>query len=109
MSKKKYYLQAVSPLGQKIHIIKSYWAYIVEKKHPSVAKQEKFVLKTLTDPDTIKSSQKDSKVWLFYRKQKSVYLCVVVKVLDSKGFIITIYFTNKTKKGEIIYQPSKAP
>jgi hypothetical protein len=100
----KYYLQASSPLGQKIHITKSYWNYITTRKHPSVAGAKSFVLQTIAKPDTIKSSQKDPSVWLFYKKFKSIYLCVVVKILNSKGFIITIYFTNQIKRGRIVWQ-----
>ena len=100
---RKYYLQATSPLGQKIHITKKYWHYIVGKKHSSVRNKEKFVLQTLNAPDTIRASQKDSTVWLFYKRHTSIYLCVVVNLLNSKGFIITIYFTDKIKRGEIIW------
>lgn len=32
------------------------------------------------------------------------YLCVVVKVLTGSPFIITAYFTDTVKKGEIIWR-----
>lgn len=103
MLKKKYYLEADSPLGQKIHITKPYWDYIVEQKHPSISGLEKLVLKTIAAPDTIRASQKDPAVWLFYGKHKSIYVCVAVKILDSIGFIITIYPTDNIKSGEIVW------
>jgi len=47
--------------------------------------------------------QKDPRVWIFYRKRDQNFLCVVVKILDGEGFIITIYPTDKIKKGENIW------
>ena len=101
---KKYYILAAYPLGQKIHITDSYWNFIVEEKHPSIRGKRGLVLKTITNPDTIRASQKDKTVQLFYKRFQEVYLCVVVKVLNSEGFIITIYFTDKIKRGEILWQ-----
>jgi len=32
------------------------------------------------------------------------YICILVKVLDSDNFIVTSYFTNAVKKGEVIWK-----
>jgi hypothetical protein len=61
---------------------------------------------TLSMPDEIIESKTDNSVELYYRRfiQTSVgdkYLCVVVKVSESDAFMITAYFTDAIKKGQL--------
>jgi len=64
---------------------------------------------TLLNPDIIVRSRTDSEVELFYRYYDTTpvtekYLCVVVKVLTNDIFIITAYFTDKIKRGDILWE-----
>ena len=80
---------------------KAYWDVITHVKHPALRGKEKEVKRALFDPDEIRISKKDNSVVLFYRKIGRHYLCVVVRVLKRKGFIITAYLTNKIKEGQL--------
>lgn len=104
---RKYYIQATSPLGPKIHITKSYWDYIVSQKHPEIKSQKTKAVETLKNPDIIKQSQADEKIFLYYLKKGNLYFCVVAKHLNSEGFIITAYITRKSVKGEIVWRNPK--
>lgn len=64
---------------------------------------------TLLNPDIIVRSRTDSEVELFYRRYVATpvsekYLCVVVKIPVSDMFIVTAYFTDTIKRGEVIWK-----
>jgi len=64
---------------------------------------------TLSNPDIIVKSKTDPEVELFYRHYvitpvTEKYLCVVVKVLVGDIFIITAYFTDTIKRGEVLWE-----
>jgi hypothetical protein len=63
----------------------------------------------LSNPDIIVRSRTDSEVELFYRRYiitpvTEKYLCVVVKTLVGDIFIITAYFTDTIKRGEVLWE-----
>jgi hypothetical protein len=67
------------------------------------------VQEVLLKPDMMIRSAVDTEVELFYRHYKITpvtekFLCAVVKVLTDDLFIITAYFTNEIKRGEILWQ-----
>jgi len=71
--------------------------------------QEAKIIETLKDPDIISYTALDKTVHLYYKFYKSTpvtqkYLLVAVKILNSEGFIVASFFTNKVKKGELIWQ-----
>ena len=64
---------------------------------------------TLASPDKIVRSRTDSLAELFYKFYQSTpvtekYLCIVVKSLESDHFIITVYFTDSVKRGEVLWE-----
>ena len=64
---------------------------------------------TLLNPDRIVKSRTDPQIELFYRYYKTTpvaekYVCVVVKLLVGDLFIITAYFTDTIKGGEILWE-----
>jgi len=88
--------------GAVVKTTRGYWKIITHIKHPSMIGKERSVKKTLSGPDEIRISKKDSNVYLFYRKYGSKFLCVVTNISDKKqGFIITSYYTKKIKGGEV--------
>jgi hypothetical protein len=67
------------------------------------------IQQTLLEPDRIIRSRTDPLVELFYRLYEVTpvsekYLCVAVKVLPGDVFIITAYFTDTIKRGEILWE-----
>jgi len=81
----------------------------IETDHPEMFGQINRIQETLLNPDIIARSRTDPEVELFYRHYDATpvtekYLCVVVKVLVDDIFIITAYFTDKIKKGEILWE-----
>ena len=79
----------------------AYWDVITHVKHPTLRGKEKEVKRALCDPDEIRISKKDSSVLLFYRKIEKYYLCVVIRVVKKRGFIVTAYLTDKIKEGQL--------
>lgn len=42
-------------------------------------------------------------VYLYYKIDLPSYSCVVARHLNGEGFIITIYRTDKIKRGELVW------
>jgi len=81
----------------------------IESDHPEMLGQMAKIRDALVNPDIIISSRTDPDVELFYRHYNITpvtekFLCVVVKVLTADAFIITAYFTNTIKRGEILWK-----
>ena len=77
--------------------------------HPEMSENIEKIQATLLFPDKIIRSETDHEVELFYRYFDTTpvtnkYLCVVVKVLVDNLFIITAYFTDTIKRGEILWE-----
>ena len=84
----------------------------IEVDHPEMFKQIGKIQDTLLSPDMIVKSRTDSEVELFYRHYVATpvsekYLCVVVKMPVSSRFIVTAYFTDTIKRGEVIWKKKK--
>jgi hypothetical protein len=80
-----------------------------EADHPEMAAQTPRISETLATPDRIVRSRSDSTVELFYKWYLSTsvttkFLCVVVKVLPDDHFIITSYYTDAVKGGEVLWE-----
>ena len=98
--KTKIHFEVTSYLGKKIRVTKNYWSKIIKTKHRIMEDKENIVKETLENPEEIRRSIKDFNVYLYYRKVKENYNCVVVKHLNGDGFIITTYLTDRIKAGE---------
>jgi hypothetical protein len=82
-------------------------SYILE--HPEMAGQEQKITETIKHPDVIVQSRSDETVRLFHRYYQGLsigdkHLCVVVKYTEENIFIITAYFTDKVKRGEVLWE-----
>lgn len=76
--------------------------------HPEMKEQIQKLKETLLKPEKVVRSRTDLQVELFYRHYESTpvtqkYLCVAVKSLINGTFIITAYFTDAIKKGEVLW------
>lgn len=93
--------------GRKIRLTKEREKHILSR--PEMGGQENKIEETLKDPDAIRYSIRDDSMHLYYKlyaktpvTQKD--LLVAVKVSDKEGFIVTAFFTDRIKKGEIVWQ-----
>lgn len=81
----------------------------IETDHPEMSRQLGKIEETLLEPERIVQSQTDPDAQLFYRYYDSSpvsekYLCVVVKTLVGGPVVITAYFTDTVKRGEVVWQ-----
>lgn len=86
-------------LGKDVHLSKERWRHIREY-HPDVESYGE-ISETLQKPDKIISDEREE-INNFYKyfkhkKQKSKFLKVVVKYLNSNGFVMSAYFTRNIK------------
>jgi hypothetical protein len=81
----------------------------IETDHPEMSGEARKIQETLLNPDIIVKSRTDSDIELFYRHYditpvSEKYLCVVVKILVGNMFIVTAYFTDTIKRGEVLWE-----
>lgn len=99
-----------SKLGKVVRLDASRWRHVLG--HPEMKNQRSRVEETLVNPDEIRESVRNSSIWLFYKLYANSpvsekYLLVIVQVLDGEGFIVTAFFTDKVKKGGLIWKKSR--
>lgn len=100
MNKSISYFEVRSKLNKLIRVTKSHWDLITLVKHPIIRGKESLVKEALQNPEEVRLSQEDESVYLYYNRWEQYYLCVVAKHLNDKGYIITVYVTDKIKEGE---------
>jgi hypothetical protein len=81
----------------------------IENDHPEMSGQIDKCRETLLNPDKVIRSRTDPEVELFYKyydvtSVTKKFLCVVVKGLTNNLFIITTYFTDTVKRGELLWE-----
>lgn len=80
-------------------------------EHPEMTGQIEKICETLLQPNMVIRSKTDSQAELFYRffnktPVTSKYLCVIIKSAFDDLYILTAYFTDTIKRGEIIWEKS---
>lgn len=96
-----------TPLGFSVRCTRDYWQFIVSSKHPALAGHEENIRITLADPDEVRRSRKDRKVFLFYRGKSRRWICAVAKRENGEGFLITAYPSDAIKIGERVWKKSE--
>jgi hypothetical protein len=81
----------------------------LEATHPEMVGQIVRIEETLGKPERIVRSQSDSAVELYYKLYPETpvttrHMCVVVKVAPPDAFIVTAYYTDAVKKGEVLWE-----
>ena len=76
--------------------------------HPEMTAMERGIFETIQKPEVVFRSLTDEKASLYYRYYEGTpaggkHLCVVVKDSLNDSFLLTAYFTDKIKKGEILW------
>ena len=80
----------------------------LQTAHPEMSDQLSRIVATLAHPDQIVRSRTDSTVELLYKHYPSTpvtskFLCTVVKVLPEDYFVITAYYTDTIKRGDVLW------
>jgi hypothetical protein len=96
--------EITTPIGFCVRVTEGRWREITEIKHPMMSDKLLLVEYVLRDPDLIRRSKTDSKVFLFYLEiGVKRWICNVVKQENGTGFLITSYVTSAIKEGELIW------
>jgi hypothetical protein len=79
------------------------------KEHPEMTLHTEKINETLVDPDIVIRSRIDEEARLYYRHYEGIsignkYMCIVVKFKEADAFVITAYFTDSIKKGDVIWK-----
>ncbi len=79
------------------------------KEHPEMVAHAEKINETLTSPDIVVKSKSDEEARLYYKHYEglsigSKYLCVVVEYKIADVFVVTAYFTDSVKKGDVIWK-----
>ncbi|MFQ5742343.1 MAG: PBECR2 nuclease fold domain-containing protein [Acidobacteriota bacterium] len=81
----------------------------LETSHPEMREQLERLKETLRDPERVVRSRTDPDVELFYRRFGETpvtekFLCAVVKSGDLDAFLVTAYFTDSAKRGDMLWE-----
>jgi hypothetical protein len=92
--------------GRDIRLTQERLYHILE--HPEMQDQEARISETLLMPDSVVLSHNDAQVGLYHKLYTQTpvtqkYLMVVVKILQDDAFVITGFFTEKEKKGVVLW------
>lgn len=79
------------------------------KEHPEMTMHTEKISETLLAPDIVVRSRSDEEARLYYKNYEGLSignksLCIVVKFKETDAFIVTVYYTDSIKKGEIIWK-----
>lgn len=97
----------LTPLGFRVRCTQRWWEYIATVKHPILKDRMEDVIDTLERPLEVRRSTKDPAVLLFYREAEPHLLVAVIRRANGEGFLITVYPTDRLKKGEIVWTASR--
>jgi len=96
-------IDVMTPLGFRVVCTEEYWQRIVSIKHPALKDRKEDVKTTLSEPNEIRRSMGDPEVLLFHRRDRSRWLCAVVKCGQEAGYLITAYPADKVTLGEPVW------
>ena len=96
-----------SKLRKTIRLDKEKWNHVLE--HPEMKSQINRIKETVINPDLVRESTYEPSIWLFYKLYTDTpvtrkYLLVVTKIINEEGFIVTAFFTDKVKKGGLVWK-----
>jgi len=103
-------LEVRSKLGKAVKLDEDRWKHVLE--HPEMKDQLHRMKEALVDPDEIRESVHAPSIWMFYKLYphspvSEKYMLVIVEVSDGEGFIVTAFFTDKVKKGGLLWRKSR--
>jgi len=96
---------------RRIRLTEVQWLHIVFF-HPEVESEQVKIREVLKNPEVVvEGAAKDTRIcYRFYKSTPvaSKYLAVVAKVSDKEGFIITGYFTERVRRGKVLWRKTKS-
>ena len=97
----------LSKMGKVVSLNEDRWRHVLE--HPEMKNQLGRIKETVVNPDEVRESVHDPSVLLFYKLYEETlvtekYLIVVIKTLNREGFIVTAFFTDRVKKGGVVWK-----
>jgi len=81
----------------------------LESQHPEMVSQLKRISETLVHPEKVIRSKTDPSAELFYKHYRTTpvsekFLCIVVKTSRDDNFVITAYYTDGIKGGDLLWE-----
>ena len=97
----------ISKMGKLVSLDEDRWRHVLE--HPEMKNQLDRIKETVVNPDEIRESIHDPSVLLFYKLYEKTpvtekHLLVVIKTVNREGFIVTAFFTDRVKKGGVVWK-----
>ena len=79
-------------------------------EHPEMSGQFEWIKETVATPDFVVATFVDPSVYVYHRfyPQTPVtrkYLLVAVKITTNDAFVLTAFFSSRSKKGVTVWQP----
>lgn len=97
-------IDAVTPLGFRVVVVRSAWDVIIDFKHPDMRGRESEVAVTLSEPDQVRFSVSSHRTLLFYRSTgKKTWVVAVAKRDDEDGYLVTCYESDNIKSGDVAW------
>jgi len=93
--------QAITFNGRVLKLMDEGWKHICTV-HPEMQGELEKVNQTMKSPDLIKQGNR-ADTFMFY-KFFPKHLVLIIKYLNTEGFVITGYFTERIRKGEILWK-----
>lgn len=90
--------------GRSIRLTDERWAHIAS--HIEMVGQRERIIETLHEPDSIVATIRDATIHVYQRfyaqtPVTSKYMLVGVKILEEDAFIVTAFYSRKSKKGDL--------
>lgn len=81
----------------------------LETGHPEMVNQLERIFETLAYPERVVRSKTDTSVELFYKLYPTTpvsekFLCIVVKTFMDENFVVTAYYTDRVKGGDLLWE-----
>ncbi len=97
----------LSKMGKVVSFNEDRWRHVLE--HPEMKNQLDRIKETVVNPDEVRESVYNPSVLLFYKLYEGTpvtekHLLVVIKTLNREGFIVTAFFTDRVKKGGLVWK-----
>jgi len=99
--------QATTPNGRILKLRDEGWRHICTV-HPELQGELEKVRQVMMSPDFIKQGNK-ADTFMFYKFFPTTalspkYLVLVTKYLNAEGIVLTGYFTERVRKGEVLWR-----
>jgi len=96
-----------SKMGKVVSLDEDRWRHVLN--HPEMRDQLDRIKETVMNPDEVRESTHDPSILLFYRLYEETpvtdkYLLVVIETQNREGFIVTAFFTDRVKKGGLVWR-----